>query len=557
MFQGILQSVRRQSRRFGTKLTALYLLLLLIPVGGVGLYGHFYIQRTLSQYVLQTELDDVGVRSTTIDLLLEQIHHDILYLEQHTLIYDPQIDPSLQFDGFAAAHSLYESVAWVDDAGDLLGGHLSDELRAWAQTPAVAELRVLPTNSIRIMPTPGSRDDLSLVVAARLRTGLLFIEINTDYLLQGIQEREMGNEWSLWIPPGTLFTTATTPPDYQHLSLDQFAGNSGYFTSGDWVYLYQRTGPGSEWTLIRHMPVSILRADLSNYYLTFLILLVGGSIATVGLALFAIARIIEPVYQLTERVDSLRRGETPPPFPAPPPDDEFGQLMSGFDQMAAELERQRQVERALVEQLITAQEEERKLIAYDLHDGLIQKLVGARFYLRNCRQGCAELAETTEVASGYDVLTSAIVEGRRIIQGLHPTVLDDLGLEAALEELCNTANEGGMWQVYLNLMPLNKQPDRVTSVTLYRIAQEALNNVCKHANASHVWLTLRCFGDEMRLCVRDDGAGFDVDNAQPREREGWGIRTMGERAAMLHGTFEVDSTPGKGTRVRVTIPYKC
>jgi two-component system NarL family sensor kinase len=507
--------------------------------------------------VLQSELEDVATLSTTIDLLLDQIHHDILYLEQRLQTDDDRTDPSRELSGFATANSLYKHIAWVSTAGDMRGGHLSDQLTTWLQTPTFDDFATLPANSIRIMPTSGSYQDLSLVAAATMDTGVLLVEINADYLLQGIRNREFGNEWSLWIPPGTMITTASTPPNYQNLSLDQFAGASGHFISAEWVYLYQRTGPGSEWTLIRHLPVEILRADLSNYYLTFSILLLGGLVSIVGLALFAIARIIEPVYQLTERVDSLRRGDTPPPFQTPPPADEFGKLMTGFDQMAAELEHQRQVERALVEQLITAQEEERKLIAYDLHDGLIQKLVGARFYLRSCRQGGERTGDADQINNGYEVLTTAIAEGRRIIQGLHPTVLDDLGLEAALEELANMYVEQTNWEVFLNITPLDEQPDRVTSVTLYRIAQEALNNVAKHANASRVWLTLRCFGDEMRLCIRDNGCGFDINAVQPRKREGWGIRTMRERAAMLHGDCDVESTPGTGSRVRVTIPYVC
>lgn len=546
----------------GSRLMRLYLLMLLIPVAGIGLYGSVYIQRTLSDSAIQNGLGEVRIRALTLNTLLSQIHNDILYLGQRAddSISNSAADPSAELTGFAASHPTYQSITWIDPNGRELGGHLSETLANWTQTNAFDNMLSLNTHSIRFMPmrVADRSNDILMLVAARLESGLLVFEIDTAYLLNSLTDPKPEVAWALMMYPNTYLTTAEDSTVFIN-DEGRFAGSSGYLTEAERTNLYHYAGPGGSWTLVRSVPSSSLSADLSNYYITFALLLIGGLISVAGLALFSIARIIDPVYQLERMVDQMRHGSRRPQLPTPLPTDEFGKLMLAFDQMATELEERRQDERAVIEQIIRAQEEERKLIAFDLHDGLIQQLVGARFYLGHCRNTCQKHPKMGKqgVANSYDVLTNAISEGRRIIQGLHPTVLEDLGLEAALSELARETGNTAGWQVEVDTQTLTQQPDRATSVTLYRITQEALNNAFKHAEAEQVKISMTIADDQLFVCIQDDGRGFDPDNIPQDDKQHWGIKTMHERAAMVGGSCDITSQPKHGTAICVRVPYSC
>ncbi len=540
----------------------LYLLLLLIPVIGIGIYGHQYILSTLIHEAIQNNLDQVGVYAETLDILLGQMHDDVLYLGQRVQgsrrTINERIDPSDELNGFAASHPSYQVIAWLDDNGRELGGYISETLSGWAATEAFSSITDQAPNTIRFITLTPENDPQSglLVVAARLEQGILLIEVNTAYLLQGLTNNQSGDEWALLVQPG-LFLTHVQAAHYFADESDLFKSTSGYITVGDRYNLYHRAGPGSGWVLVNSLPREAMNPNLSGYYTIFFFLLIGGLISVVGLALFAIARMIDPVYQLERMVDQLRNGAARPSLPERVPNDEFGKLMLAFDQMAAELDQKRQTERALIEQLIRAQEEERKLIAFDLHDGLIQQLVGARFYLGQYRNHADQPGEKqSSAARSYDVLTEAIAEGRRIIQGLHPTVLEDLGLEAALKELVKDISQTANWEISVDIEALDPQPDRATSVTLYRITQEALNNAFKHARANTVTVKLATDNDHLCLRVTDDGCGFEPGHVLNNGGQNWGVKTMRERATMLRGICEITSSPNHGTKIQVTIPYE-
>jgi signal transduction histidine kinase len=229
-------------------------------------------------------------------------------------------------------------------------------------------------------------------------------------------------------------------------------------------------------------------------------------------------------------------------------------LTRTFVQMAQELEHQRQQEHRLIEKLINAQEEERKLVAYDLHDGLIQQLVGARYYLNSVYEQYqdSDQAGADDIRRGCETLTEAIIEGRRIVEGLRPAVLDDLGLTVAIEEVAQVSAQAAGWTLELDVESIPVEPDKAVGVTVFRIAQEALNNIRKHADARHVRLTLRN-GNGIDLLIQDDGKGF-ASHVLNGETRGLGVTTMKERATLIHGTCEISSMPGGGTKVHMWVP---
>jgi len=211
----------------------------------------------------------------------------------------------------------------------------------------------------------------------------------------------------------------------------------------------------------------------------------------------------------------------------------------------------------LVEQLITAQEEERRIVAYDLHDGLVQRLVGARLQLMNFLSmytpSCAESQVALDKAVHH--LTTAIVEARRVIEGLRPGLLDDLGLVPALEYYAQELGADAGWEVHLDVPLEFPRLPSIVEVTAFRIAQEALNNVRKYANAKRVWITARLEDGWLELSIRDDGSGFDVEQTQESGHV-FGILGMQERAHLLGGECEIHSAPGQGTTVTVRLPVE-
>ena len=221
------------------------------------------------------------------------------------------------------------------------------------------------------------------------------------------------------------------------------------------------------------------------------------------------------------------------------------------------LRRHRRQLSELLSRVITAQEEERKLVAYDLHDGLIQVLVGARLHLNNYlllrEQNPAAAQEALERAVAE--LQRAIREGRRLIQGLRPTVLDDLGLALAVREMAEgMAREHG-WQLELSLeVPGRLAPE--VEITAFRIVQEALSNVRKHAHARHVTVRLWVARGRLYGLIQDDGQGFDLQSVDERDQDtpAVGLHSMRERARLIGGTWHITSRPGQGTTIEFWIP---
>jgi PAS domain S-box-containing protein len=218
------------------------------------------------------------------------------------------------------------------------------------------------------------------------------------------------------------------------------------------------------------------------------------------------------------------------------------------------LQESRQELRALAGRLINADEEARKTISRELHDDLSQKLALLAFDASSLALAPPSSAE--EMKEPLRNLHRRIVQlsqdVREIAHQLHPMILEDLGLTAALTELCSefSAREGIEAAFEQEAMPKTLPVD--VASCLYRVAQEALHNVSKHAQASRVRLRVSGGPEGIHLSIRDTGVGFDSDAGVPRR--GLGIVSMKERVGLVQGEFSIDSQPGRGTEVRVVVP---
>jgi len=201
---------------------------------------------------------------------------------------------------------------------------------------------------------------------------------------------------------------------------------------------------------------------------------------------------------------------------------------------------------------VEAQEIERRHLAGEIHDGISQPLISLWYHLQAAEAHASDPAGLIhELSKARDLTTAALEEARRAIAGLRPSTLDDLGLGPSLESLAHTVTGP---EVELQIDPCHLPPH--VEVALYRIAQEALQNVMKHAGASRVTLQLSDQHGRVQLVVEDDGHGFAPGQAG-RNRNGdpaYGLVGMRERAELVGANLEVSSTPGSGTVVRVEVP---
>ncbi len=236
-------------------------------------------------------------------------------------------------------------------------------------------------------------------------------------------------------------------------------------------------------------------------------------------------------------------------------DPQVAHLAETFNSTLDELARDRAELRSLASQVIRAQEDERRRIARELHDDTAQVLFAQLLRLTTLKAspdaGVNAMAETLE-----EMTVEALEGVRRLALELRPPALDDLGLSAALGELAQRFAEQLDVPVDYRSRGLRGRLPSEVELVLYRVAQEALTNVAKHANARHVSLDLDRSPDDVTISIRDDGRGFDpaVVAASDGRGLGLGIFGMEERVALVGGRFKIWSRPGNGTEIFAFIP---
>lgn len=209
---------------------------------------------------------------------------------------------------------------------------------------------------------------------------------------------------------------------------------------------------------------------------------------------------------------------------------------------------------AMVGRVVGAQEEERRRIAYEIHDGLAQLIVSAKQHIDTCGDFLSTDAERAarELAKGVDRLQRAIRETRRVVLALRPVPLDAVDLSDAARDLLREAASEGGWSVrFRENLNGRRLPAAVESAAL-RILQEALANALRHARTSSVTVALHHDADWLGLDVHDEGVGFDAIAAG--SGRGLGLQSMRERARLLGGSCVVESAPNRGCRISVRLP---
>jgi PAS domain S-box-containing protein len=209
-----------------------------------------------------------------------------------------------------------------------------------------------------------------------------------------------------------------------------------------------------------------------------------------------------------------------------------------------------EAERQLLRNLLIVQENEKTLICYEVHDGLVQYAAGALLLLESYAPGQSPANDREALDEAIDSLRRAVDEGRRVIRGVRPTVLDDSGVVAGIDDLVDQMSRPGLAVEFTPDREIQRLPKAIET-TIYRVAQEALANARRHSGTDRVQIDLRRINGDVHLEVRDFGCGFNPLQTRPNA---FGLRGMRERVRLLGGECAIESTINAGTRVVATLP---
>lgn len=276
------------------------------------------------------------------------------------------------------------------------------------------------------------------------------------------------------------------------------------------------------------------------------VVLVLGLALVLVLNFVLVRRTLVPIERLTRtmrRVDLLRPGMRLPPDGG---GREVVDLTHAFNEMLERLEIER---RQSGRRAIQAQEHERRRIALELHDEVGQLLTGVVLGLDGLSRS-VQPDVRPRVVELQDMVRAGADQVREIARGLRPESLEELGLRSALVGLTSTVSKQGKIDVTRRISTDLPTLSADVELVVYRIAQESLTNVLRHAGARHIDVTLQQDGDELELRVADDGCGLDLRRADP----GRGIGGMLERALYVGGRLEIEPRAGSGTIVTLRVP---
>ncbi|HCC55396.1 MAG TPA: hypothetical protein DEQ20_10825 [Desulfobulbaceae bacterium] len=301
--------------------------------------------------------------------------------------------------------------------------------------------------------------------------------------------------------------------------------------------------------------VGAITGDLAR---TTLLVAVFGVLLSLGLTWV----ITRPVSRLLEATRAVRRGDYSVILPHTESQDELGKLMEGFNAMVrslasadkARLEKE-QLQRDFLQRVMAGQENERKRIARELHDQTGQALASVMVDIKMLENSKNEAETRLSISRLKKAITEEMKSIHDLAVALRPSVLDDLGLVPAVEVLVKSFTIRHGMPLELTIIGfVGKRPDACVETCVYRIVQEALSNVARHARATEVNVLLEWRGEKIRGVIEDNGIGFELEEVDSKIR--LGVLGMQERAQLLQGNFRIESSPGEGAMLVFEMPAK-
>jgi signal transduction histidine kinase len=400
----------------------------------------------------------------------------------------------------------------------------------------ILELSVDAINTIMLNNNPESGLGL---------TGETYL-VGNDYLMRST---------SRFQPASILRTKVETES-----AVDAFSDKEGFIISNDYRNIpvlssYSKIQvPGLNWAILAE--IDLKEAMVPIYKMRNSILFLSIMIAVVFfMFVFIIAkRITRPVIELKNAAIRVGQGQYDIHLPIQT-GDEIGALTDSFNSMAGqikektlELENER---KGRLRSVFDGEEIERQRLSRELHDGIGQYLIALKLRMESLSYS-DHPGKKENIREVIDMFDTTIDEIRRISNNLMPSVLDAFGITMAIRNLCNETGENAGTPIDFECSgDLEEMPAKITTY-IFRIAQEALNNIVKHSYATSVRLRLSREDDSVMLTVIDNGIGFDPVRAS--ESGGNGLHNMRERVDLLHGSFKIDSVINHGTTLTVMVP---
>jgi signal transduction histidine kinase len=296
--------------------------------------------------------------------------------------------------------------------------------------------------------------------------------------------------------------------------------------------------------------IPIVSIGTNIFYLTIIIVLL--SFAFVYLIA---QRISQPILKLKEAAEKITGGNYDVFVEEIAQEDELKSLIKAFNEMSTKIKKQTEnlnIEKSKrLSSIMDGQEMERQRLSRELHDGLGQSILGLKMRLERIDFSAPEKSQLI-VDETKLLFTNIIREVRSISSNLRPGILIEFGLDAALENLCKEVQTNTGIRVELNLKKGNLNLNDKINTYIYRIVQEGLNNIIKHANAKRAKISLIRLNDKMHLDIEDNGQGFDTN--MKKDICCNGLSNMQDRVNILHGEMELISTINKGTHIKILLP---
>jgi signal transduction histidine kinase len=295
--------------------------------------------------------------------------------------------------------------------------------------------------------------------------------------------------------------------------------------------------------LVLFAPARLQAGPAADIYVVVVALIIG---ATVNFALVRLA--LRPINDLTRVARRVSEGRLAERVPASiVADSGLTRLSTTINGMLDNLEAGRDRMRKLGAEVVYAEERERAEVARELHDSVGQTLAAASFQIAAVAHEIGDHAASTRLAGVRELLRTALEEIRNVSRSLHPRVATDLGLPTALEALGDATQQRSLVDVQVNVDISGVIIPAALSATLYRVAQEALRNVERHADAGRATVSLRARPGYVELEVNDDGRGFEGPLEKKRGESG--LAAMRERLSLAGGELHIDTAADRGTRV--------
>ncbi|MBI4780734.1 MAG: response regulator [Oscillatoriophycideae cyanobacterium NC_groundwater_1537_Pr4_S-0.65um_50_18] len=384
-----------------------------------------------------------------------------------------------------------------------------------------------------------AREQLISRIASQIQSSLHLQEI-LEMTVQEVRSHLGCTQTLIWQfqPNWSLFTVAKAVTSGLVIGLE----NQPYetFFAPDWVELH-RQGCISVVADIYTTPMSACRQDLLE-------------------ALQIRAKILVPIFQGERLWGLLSAAESHTPRQWRPEETTLLQQLatqlaiaiqnaSLFEQVRSDRERLK----TLSSRLIEAQEAERRHIAYELHDEIGQALTAVKINLQASQRSLGMAGDSYPIQESIAIVEEALHQVRNLALDLRPSLLDDLGLLAALRWYLDRLSQRTGLAINLVCGAFEFALPPKLETVCFRIVQEALTNITKHARAASIMVQVKQQGDKLQLSIRDDGVGFDVPAARHRAARGasLGLLGMEERAALMGGQLHIRSLPGQGTEIHV------